>query len=99
MHRLLAVLGLLPRGGLRYEALWPPSTLDGEETTEGAVVRADASDNYWKITGGPPGDGLGAVLDSYAVRAGSRPEYAQDGGVVTALLIAALAGGRSTGPW
>ncbi len=61
------------------------------------MVRADAADSYWKITGGPPGDGLGAVLDSYAVRAGSRPDGAQDGGVVTALLIAALAGGEIDG--
>jgi coenzyme F420 hydrogenase subunit beta len=91
-----------PRGGLRYEALWPPSTVTGDTADEqfpggGAVVRADAADNYWKITGGPPGDGLGAVLDAYSVRAGSRPDEVQDGGVVTALLIAALAGGEIDG--
>ncbi len=91
-----------PRGGLRYEALWPPSTTAGRADDEDvadadAVVRADASDTYWKITGGPPGDGLGAVLDSYAVRAGSRPEFAQDGGVVSALLVAALAAGEIDG--
>ncbi len=70
---------------------------DGGVNQAGAVVRADAADNYWKITGGPPGDGLGAVLDSYAVRAGARPDDAQDGGVVSALLIAALAGGEIDG--
>jgi len=91
-----------PRGGLRYEALWPPSTIGAEAgddrvAAEGAVVRVDASDTYWKITGGPPGDGLGAVIESYAVRAGARPDHAQDGGVVTALLIAALAGGEIDG--
>jgi coenzyme F420 hydrogenase subunit beta len=91
-----------PRGGLRYEALWPPSTVtgdaeDGGVNEGGTVVRADAADNYWKITGGPPGDGLGAVMDSYAVRAGARPDDAQDGGVVSALLIAALAGGDIDG--
>jgi coenzyme F420 hydrogenase subunit beta len=91
-----------PRGGLRYEALWPPSTVtgdavDGGVNEAGPVVRADAADNYWKITGGPPGDGLGAVMDSYAVRAGARPDDAQDGGVVSALLIAALAGGEIDG--
>ena len=86
-----------PRGGLRYEAAWPPSTIADEDTTEGAIVRADAADNYWKITGGPPGDGLGAVIDSYAVRAGARPDDAQDGGVVSALLVAALAGGEIDG--
>jgi coenzyme F420 hydrogenase subunit beta len=87
-----------PRGGLRYESLWPPSTTSSEEPDggaagTGAVVRADAADNYWKITGGPPGDGLGAVHDAYSVRAGSRPDGAQDGGVVSALLIAALGAG------
>ena len=64
---------------------------------EGAIVRADSSDTYWKITGGPPGDGLGAVMDSYSVRAGARSDYVQDGGVVTALLVAALAGGEIDG--
>jgi coenzyme F420 hydrogenase subunit beta len=86
-----------PRGGLRYEALWPPSTTDEGPDGPGPVVRPDAADSYWKITGGPPGDGLGAVLDSYAVRAGSRPDGAQDGGLVSALLIAALAGGDIDG--
>ncbi len=96
-----------PRGGLRYEALWPPSTaLPGDEATvsgqgeasgEPAVVRPDSSDTYWKITGGPPADGLGAVLGAYAVRAPARPDGAQDGGLVSALLIAALAGGEIDG--
>ena len=69
----------------------PGATAD--EVTAASVERADASDTYWKITGGPPGDGLGAVTDAYAVRAGARPDGAQDGGVVSALLIAALAAG------
>ncbi len=86
-----------PRGGLRYEALWPPSTPEPDAPAHVAVERADASDTYWKITGGPPGDGLGAVLDRYAVRANARPDGAQDGGVVSALLIAALAGGDIDG--
>ncbi len=108
-----------PRAGLRYEALWPPSTLTGGSPGDDAVsghtlsgddraavvavpvasptTRRDPSDTYWKISGGPPGDGLGAVLDSYAVRAGARPEYAQDGGVVSALLLAALAQGEIDG--
>lgn len=89
-----------PRGGLRYEALWPPSTLppdpDGGEPTA-LVVRSDSADPYWKLTGGPPGDGLGAVLAQYAVRASARPDGAQDGGVVTALLLAALAAGDIDG--
>ena len=90
-----------PRGGLRYEALWPPSTLlpgaTDDEVAAASVERVDASDTYWKITGGPPGDGLGAVTEAYAVRAGARPDGAQDGGVVSALLIAALVSGDIDG--
>jgi coenzyme F420 hydrogenase subunit beta len=82
-----------PRGGLRYEALWPPSSTDAEPT----VVRSDPSDPYFKITGGPPADGLGSVLASYAVRAGARNDGAQDGGAVSALLIALLAAGEIDG--
>jgi coenzyme F420 hydrogenase subunit beta len=85
-----------PRGGLRYEALWPPSTPDGESDAP-VVVKSDSADPYWKITGGPPGDGLGAVLERYAVRAGARSDDFQDGGVVTALLLAGLAGGDIDG--
>jgi coenzyme F420 hydrogenase subunit beta len=113
-----------PRGGLRYEALWPPSTpsIDGvaligpgaspapaangapAADTAPAVpieTRADPADSYFTITGGPPGEGLGAVLELYAVRAGgragSRPDEVQDGGAVTALLIALLAAGEIDG--
>src|SRR5271166_3221636 len=86
-----------PRGGLRYEALWPPSTpdaagtpADGELAVEVPTdVKSDAADTYWKISGGPPGDGLGAVVDAYSARAGARSDEVQDGGVVTALLVAA----------
>jgi coenzyme F420 hydrogenase subunit beta len=86
-----------PRGGLRYEALWPPSTLDEDAPDAPVVVRSDAADPYWKLTGGPPGDGLGAVVERYAARAGKRPDGAQDGGVVTAILLAALAAGDIDG--
>lgn len=84
-----------PRGGLRYEALWPPSTPSGGDGAP--VVKPDAADPYWKITGGPAGDGLGAVLERYAVRVGARPGGAQDGGVVSAILLAALAAGDIDG--
>jgi len=84
-----------PRGGLRYEALWPPSTTI--EPTEAEVVRSDSSDTYWKITGGPPADGLGAVVEQYAVRASARTDGVQDGGAVSALLIALLAAGEING--
>ena len=81
-----------PRAGLRYEALWPPSTPTGDEETP-LVTKQDAADPYWKITGGPPGDGLGAVIEKYAMRAGAKADDAQDGGIVTAVLLAALAAG------
>src|SRR5579875_874841 len=55
-----------PRGGLRYEALWPPST--EPPATGEAEARPDASDPYFTISGGPPGDGLGSVLERYAAR-------------------------------
>ena len=87
-----------PRGGLRYEALWPPSTTDAEDA--GVVptsVRADASDPYWMITGGPPADGLGSVLERYAVRSSRRTEGAQDGGAVTAILTGLLDAGEIDG--
>ncbi|MGA2521449.1 MAG: Coenzyme F420 hydrogenase/dehydrogenase, beta subunit C-terminal domain [Acidimicrobiales bacterium] len=61
------------------------------------MVRSDSADPYWKLTGGPPGDGLGAVIERYAARAGKRPDGAQDGGVVTAILLAALAAGDIDG--
>ncbi|HLG66657.1 MAG TPA: Coenzyme F420 hydrogenase/dehydrogenase, beta subunit C-terminal domain [Acidimicrobiales bacterium] len=81
-----------PRGGLRYEALWPPSTSAVEDTVA-TETRPDAADPYFTITGGPPADGLGAVLEQYAVRAAPRPGGAQDGGAVTALLTALLDAG------
>src|ERR1700728_802172 len=88
-----------PRGGLRYEALWPPSTTSAGEDAAvlPAQVRSDSSDTYWKITGGPPADGLGAVVDSFAVRAASKLEDVQDGGAVSALLIGLLAAGEMYG--
>ncbi|HYA68430.1 MAG TPA: Coenzyme F420 hydrogenase/dehydrogenase, beta subunit C-terminal domain [Acidimicrobiales bacterium] len=86
-----------PRGGLRYEALWPPSTPAAAAPEAPVVVKSDSADPYWKITGGPAGDGLGAVTAAYAVRAGVKAEDAQDGGVVTALLLALLAGGDIDG--
>jgi len=92
-----------PRGGLRYETLWPPSTpLATDVDADGGSVaptevRSDSSDTYWKITGAPPAEGLGAVLEQYAVRASARNDDAQDGGAVTALLTALLATGEIDG--
>src|ERR1700689_2838836 len=88
-----------PRGGLRYEALWPPSTTTPDDEAEvlPAQVRSDSSDTYWKISGGPPADGLGAVVESFAVRASSTLDDVQDGGAVSALLIGLLAAGEIDG--
>ena len=83
-----------PRGGLRYEALWPPSTSDGHDGDGG---RSAVPGTDWKITGGPPGAGLGSVVERYAVRASAKPDGVQDGGAVTALLSALLASGDIDG--
>lgn len=81
-----------PRGGLRYESLWPPST-----PTEDADPPLAVGTDQWKITGGAPGEGLGMVMERHAARATAHPDGAQDGGVVTALLLAALAAGDIDG--
>jgi coenzyme F420 hydrogenase subunit beta len=88
-----------PRGGLQYEATWPPATPEPDEVVaEAAVVtRADPTDSYWKITGVDPGRGLGRVLDSFAVRASRQLEGVQDGGAVTALLASLLTSGAIDG--
>lgn len=89
---------LCPRGGLRYEALWPPSTPEGDDAELSPTeVRSDSADTYFKITGGPPAEGLGAVLERYAVRASARGDGVQDGGAVTALLVALLNAGEIDG--
>jgi len=60
-------------------------------------VRSDSSDTYWKIAGAPPAEGLGAVLEQYAVRAAVKSDEVQDGGAVTSLLSALLAAGEIDG--
>ncbi len=86
-----------PRGGLRYEAVWPPSTPEAGTEVTVSEIKSDAADPYWKITGGPPGDGLGAVVERYAVRAATRSDDVQDGGAVSALLVALLGAGEIDG--
>ena len=74
-----------PRGGLRYEALWPPSTRrpdEGAEVPPRQVACPTPRDTYWKITGGPPATGSARSWSAYAVRAGARLDDAQDGGAV-----------------
>jgi coenzyme F420 hydrogenase subunit beta len=86
-----------PRGGLRYEALWPPSSPPAEAGEVPLITKSDSADPYWKISGGPPGEGLGAVSGQYAIRAGVQRDEVQDGGVVTAMLVALLAAGEIDG--
>ena len=75
-----------PRGGMRHEATWslPVAGSDGAE---------------WKITGaaGAAGQGLGRVEETYTARVRPRVPGAQDGGVVSALLIALLEAGDLDG--
>ena len=74
-----------PRGGLRYESTW----LKGDEADD------------WRITGVDPAPGLGAVLDTVAARVRRPGPFeaagAQDGGVVSAILLAGLAAGEIDG--
>ncbi|MGH9302212.1 MAG: Coenzyme F420 hydrogenase/dehydrogenase, beta subunit C-terminal domain, partial [Acidimicrobiales bacterium] len=123
-----------PRGGLRYEALWPesmtaptnpslvgtPSVVGtpvslrskpapaeppsesgvGPRDSEGVPVGGDPGPSpEWMITGGK-GEGLGPLEQAWSARV--TPEQAgglhpQDGGVVSAVLIAALAAGEIDG--
>jgi coenzyme F420 hydrogenase subunit beta len=93
-----------PRGGLRYEALWPPEApaADGPGRVDPAGVApagpaAPSEDVGWQIRGAPAGEGLGAVAERYSVRSSPKPPGAQDGGAVTALLKALLAAGEIDG--
>jgi coenzyme F420 hydrogenase subunit beta len=56
--------------------------------------------NGWKITGaaGPAGQGLGRVEETYTARVRPRVPGAQDGGVVSAILVALLEAGDRRGP-
>ena len=75
-----------PRGGLRHEATW-------------SLPVAGADEPDWKITGAPaePGAGLGRVRATYTARVRPQLPGAQDGGVVSALLIALLEAGELDG--
>jgi coenzyme F420 hydrogenase subunit beta len=98
-----------PRGGLRYEATWPlieetPVTLSPRRNGNGAPGRddavsptPDAAASGWAITGGPASNGLGVVRDSHTARVADVMPGAQDGGVVSAILIAALEAGDLDG--
>ena len=69
-----------PRGGMRHEATW------------GLLEPAgDAEDPVgWKVTGAPGPNGLGQVRETYTARARPGVPGAQDGGLVSAVLIGLL---------
>jgi coenzyme F420 hydrogenase subunit beta len=75
-----------PRGGMRHEATW-------------SLPMAGEDGDGWKITGAdvPAGQGLGRVRDTYTARVRPALPGAQDGGVVSALLIALLEAGDLDG--
>ena len=84
-----------PRGGLRYETTWLPAA---EAPADNPVAEADG---LARIVGADPAPGLGAVISSQAAKVRSGVHYrapsAQDGGVVSAILIAALEAGEIDG--
>ena len=73
-----------PRGGMRYESLWPE---------EACLV----DEGGWKVTGGGGVEGLGRVRQSYTARVRDRIDGVQDGGFVSALLISLIEAGHIDG--
>ncbi len=75
-----------PRGGLRHEATWK---LGHEDEVEGSGFMISASDKGI--------EGIGHVQESYTARVDPMIEGAQDGGVVSALLISLMEAGEIDG--
>ncbi len=101
-----------PRGGLRYESTWLKSAqpvangsscpgLPGlPEVANGDAPVDNPPSTDWRITGVDPSPGLGVVLEKVAARVRETQLAAvgaQDGGVVTAVLLASLAAGEIDG--
>jgi coenzyme F420 hydrogenase subunit beta len=88
-----------PRGGLAYEATWKAPQAQAEAAAPLEPVSTPLDD--WRISGADPAPGLGRVRELLAARVTSRdtllPQHAQDGGVVTAILLASLAAGEIDG--
>src|SRR3989337_1191025 len=83
-----------PRGGLQYEATWKL----GSASHNGSNGSSNGHD--FKIMGNGDGrsvDGIGHVHESYSARVDPLVEGAQDGGVVSALLISLLEAGEIDG--
>jgi coenzyme F420 hydrogenase subunit beta len=83
-----------PRGGLRHEATWKlGSARQHEDNNPGA-------EPSFKITGNGEArsvEGIGHVHESYSARVDPMIEGAQDGGVVSALLVSLLEAGDIDG--
>ncbi|MFL6009003.1 MAG: Coenzyme F420 hydrogenase/dehydrogenase, beta subunit C-terminal domain [Rubrobacteraceae bacterium] len=100
-----------PRGGLQYEATWKlGSACQQENNNSGAEPgfkldpahqngsNGSGTGHDFKITGnGRPIDGIGRVHESFSARVDPMIEGAQDGGVVSALLISLLEAGEIDG--
>ena len=100
-----------PRGGLQYEATWKlGSARQQENDNSGAEPsfkpdpahvngrNGSGAEHDFKITGnGRPIDGIGRVHESFSARVDPMIEGAQDGGVVSALLISLLEAGEIDG--
>ena len=83
-----------PRGGLRHEATWKLDSAS-QNGSNGSGAGHD-----FKIMGNGNGrsiDGIGRVHESYSARVDPMVEGAQDGGVVSALLISLLEAGKIDG--
>jgi coenzyme F420 hydrogenase subunit beta len=84
-----------PRGGLRHEATWKLGSARQEGDEEEICIEPN-----FKITGNGSAwsvEGIGHVHESYSARVDPTIEGAQDGGVVSALLVSLLEAGEIDG--
>jgi coenzyme F420 hydrogenase subunit beta len=89
-----------PRGGLRHEATWKLGSAhqNGKNGSNGSGSNGSGSNGF--ITGNREArsvEGIGHVHESYTARVDPTIEGAQDGGVVSALLISLLEAGEIDG--
>jgi coenzyme F420 hydrogenase subunit beta len=90
-----------PRGGLRHEATWKLGSAhqNGKNASNGSGGNGPALEHAF-ITGNREArsvEGIGHVHESYTARVDPSIEGAQDGGVVSALLISLLEAGEIDG--
>src|ERR671912_324542 len=89
-----------PRGGLRHEATWKLGSAhqNGKNASNGSRSNGSGSNGF--ITGNREArsvEGIGHVYESYTARVDPTIEGAQDGGVVSALLVSLLEAGEIDG--